>query len=118
MPYITQKERDAKYNLADTSITKEEIGMLMGINADNGGQLNYMFSVTIAEYIAKHGLKYDTIQDIMGMIEVAKAEFVSRVVIPYEKLKAIENGAGIYDSLEVEIAERIDIAEEIKKSGT
>ena len=102
MPYITDKERTERFKYHVVS-TRESIAIAVGSLADNGGQLNYMISLAISEYLKIHGLKYNTCQDILGMLEVAKAEFTARVVIPYEKLKAKENGDDIYNWVDEEI---------------
>ncbi len=77
MPYIRQIERDDLKN-DPRPLT--------------AGQLNYMVSVLIKRYMSTHGLSYKTINDIVGALESAKAEFQRRVVGPYEDTKIIENG--------------------------
>jgi len=117
MPYITDKER---FEVLDFYGIDNRIAaaQLISTYAENGGQLNYMISMTISEYLEKKGLSYDTCQDILGMLEVVKAEFIERVVIPYEKLKAKENGDGIWDWVDREINTRLDIQDEIWKHQT
>ena len=80
MPYIKQKDR----------------ALLLDYLATNPGQLNYLFTQLINEYIQIMGLNYQHINDIVGALEGAKAEFYRRVVIPYEDKKIIENG-DVYD---------------------
>ena len=102
MPYITKQERITPLKYA-VKPTRESIAIAMGSIANNGGQLNYMISLAISEYLKIQCLKYDTCQDILGMLEVAKAEFTARVVLPYEELKAKENGDDIYNWVDEEI---------------
>jgi hypothetical protein len=56
------------------------------------GELNYTFTREIKEYIGTKGLRYQTINDIIGALEGAKMEFYRRVVAPYEDQKIQENG--------------------------
>jgi hypothetical protein len=43
-------------------------------------------------YANVQGLKYKTINDILGALEGAKMEFYRRVVVKYEDSKREENG--------------------------
>jgi hypothetical protein len=56
------------------------------------GELNYFLSATLISYVMDNGLNYQTINDIIGAIEGAKAEFQRKVVAPYEDKKISENG--------------------------
>lgn len=58
----------------------------------NSGQLNFRITELITQYIKENGLCYAKINDIIGALECAKAEFYRRVVGPYENQKIIENG--------------------------
>ena len=78
MPYITQKQR-------------EEI-CLNGGNPTNAGELNYCFTMLAIEYLKEKGESYQTINDIVGALEGAKAEFQRRIVAPYEDRKIWMNG--------------------------
>lgn len=40
----------------------------------------------------RKGLKYDTINDILGALEGSKLEFYRRIAVPYENVKLAENG--------------------------
>jgi hypothetical protein len=77
MPYITQKERKDLEN---------------GKPIETAGQLNYTITTIILEYLVRNGKQYQTINDIIGALEGAKAEFQRRVVAPYEDIKIKENG--------------------------
>lgn len=81
MPYIKKQYRE----LLDKA---NEIGD----HPVNPGELNYCITMLIKHYIEDKNLCYDTINDIMGAIEGAKAEFYRRVAGPYEDLKIKENG--------------------------
>ena len=59
---------------------------------NSAGELNYLFTSAALEYLESRGLNYQTINDIVGALEGAKAEFQRKVVGPYEDKKIIENG--------------------------
>lgn len=77
MPYIPSYDREK---------------LLLMQNPVTAGELNYMFTVFATRYLAIHGLKYETLNAIVGAFESAKAEFQRRVVAPYEDKKIQENG--------------------------
>lgn len=58
----------------------------------NAGELNYQFTILLKLYYTQHGLNYQVINDIVGALEGAKAEFQRRVVAPYEDSKIKLNG--------------------------
>jgi hypothetical protein len=59
----------------------------------NSGELNFMFTAVIKDYMGYKGLSYKTCNDIIGALEGAKLEFYRRVAVPYEDKKIEENGA-------------------------
>lgn len=82
MPYIKQDQRKKfHYGLDSLPVI------------DNPGELNYLVSQLIRQYI-KYGQKsgYQAINDIIGALEGAKLEFYRKIVIPYENQKIKENG--------------------------
>lgn len=78
MPYITLKARAEleKYPLS----------------VEDAGELNFLLTQLIMRYANVKGLKYKTINDILGALEGAKMEFYRRVVVKYEDSKREENG--------------------------
>ena len=58
----------------------------------NPGELNYKITLLLLDYLDTHDLKYQTINDIMGALEGAKAEFYRRIAASYEDKKIKENG--------------------------
>lgn len=58
---------------------------------DTAGELNYAITVLLRNYWLAHTQNYQTINDIVGATEGAKAEFQRRVVVPYEVEKIKEN---------------------------
>jgi hypothetical protein len=83
MPYISQDRRDALFNDSSTSYDD---------SIKSPGELNYMITLYLKEDIEKHGLSYQSINDIVGALEGAKLEFYRRVVGPYEDTKKELNG--------------------------
>jgi hypothetical protein len=75
MPYIKQEERVGRVTYAETA-----------------GQLNYVFTQVITEYLDNNGKSYQTINDIVGALECCKLELYRRIVAPYEDTKIKENG--------------------------
>lgn len=59
---------------------------------NNAGELNYVLTVTILEYMKRKGNSYQTINDISGAMAEALAEFRRRVTVPYELGKIRANG--------------------------
>lgn len=66
--------------------------LLGGAVATTAGELNYQLTVRIVDYLAKHGLSYQTCNDIVGALDNAKDEFKRRIQNPYEDQKIKENG--------------------------
>jgi len=75
-------------------ISKESRRILQGayFKPENVGELNYLISYICNEYMNQEGLRYQTINNIIGVLECAKQEFYRRVATPYEDLKILENG--------------------------
>lgn len=76
MPYIPKASREA---------------MVTGA-AESPGDLNYQFTMLAILYVRRNGLSYQTINDVVGALEGAKAEFQRRIVNPYEDTKIVANG--------------------------
>lgn len=95
MPYIPQDQR--------VEIDSDLLGRGLDWTPENAGELNFVVSAFIANYIHKNGLKYAVVNEMIGALECAKME-LSRVIIgPYEDIKIQENGpvyAGILPSSE------------------
>lgn len=56
------------------------------------GELNYLITLLVIQYIEVNGLNYQRLNDVVGALDGAKAEFQRRVVAPYEDTKIRENG--------------------------
>lgn len=91
MPYLTKKE-------------KEKLDRVRV--PQNGGELNYLITKLIRDYIGKVGfndklepnkLNYQAINDVLGALEGAKLEYYRRIGVPYENMKLSING-DVYDA--------------------
>lgn len=78
MPYITQGRRAELDRGFDEPRT--------------AGELNYVLTREIRNYWGRSVKNYQIINDIIGALEGAKAEFQRRIVVPYEDIKILENG--------------------------
>lgn len=56
------------------------------------GELNYAFTLVIARYAGARTFNYQMINDVLGALDGAKAEFYRRIAVPYEEKKMQENG--------------------------
>lgn len=65
---------------------------------DTAGELNFVLTAHIIEYVEKHGLSYKIINDVLGALDGASKEFYRRVAVPYEDNKIKENG-DVYESI-------------------
>lgn len=85
MPYIKSNEKKKwEAALENIDITTES-----GISP---GDLNYIITRIIHMYVNHKGLNYTYLNDVVGVLESAKAEFQRRVVGPYEDNKIVLNG--------------------------
>lgn len=90
MPYITQKQREMLFK---------------GVAPENPGQLNYLITNLVIDYVMEVGLSYQAINDVSGALTEAAAEFRRRVTVPYENRKAHENGDVYPLELTIEVIE-------------
>jgi len=84
MPYIAKTTRETLERYTDLNQTV--------YNMHCAGDLNYTITRLCHEYVKKFGEKYQTYNDIMGVLEGAKLELYRRKIAPYEDLKIAENG--------------------------
>jgi hypothetical protein len=82
MPYIHKDARDdLRYKLSYS-----------GRAIQNAGELNYMITKLIDEYITIHKKSYSVLNEVIGALECAKIELYRRIAAPYEDIKISENG--------------------------
>ncbi len=77
MPYIPKERRKS----LDASLAPIK-----------AGELNYLFTKLITNYLYLNGESYQSYNDIIGALEGAKLECYARKVRPYEDKKIKENG--------------------------
>lgn len=77
MPYVTE---DRKIDIEDGSSMK------------SAGDLNYVLTTVVVDYLLSNGLSYETLAEITAALDDCKDEFKRRVQVPYEKRKIRENG--------------------------
>lgn len=78
MPYIGEHARQGLRVVAACATTP--------------GELNFQITALLVQYIRQEQLSYQLINDVMGALEGAKAEFYRRVAVPYEEQKLSDNG--------------------------
>lgn len=83
MPYIRKEAREALDRNAEDLVARPAV---------NAGELNYQITKLISDYVVENGLNYQRLNDVVGALDGAKAEFQRRVVAPYEDTKIRENG--------------------------
>lgn len=59
----------------------------------NAGELNYLITCLCHRYIHDKGLRYDNINEVIGVLSCAKAEFYRMVAAKYEDQKRLANGS-------------------------
>jgi hypothetical protein len=78
MPYIDPEDRH-KLMVRDEEPT-------------TAGELNFVITDLVTGYIVRNGLCYDTLNEVVGVLECAKMELYRRVAAPYEDKKCRLNG--------------------------
>lgn len=59
---------------------------------DTSGELNYILTKIILNYIRHNGISYNTYNEVIGILECTKQELYARLVRPYEDEKKELNG--------------------------
>jgi len=92
MPYIPQTRRDEIHN----ELIHDENG---GLNwaPQNAGDLNFLVTCFIDNYILEHGVRYANVNEMIGALECCKLELYRILIAPYEDVKIAENG-GVYQA--------------------
>ena len=87
MPYLKKEDKD-KFK-----------GMLKEMKKTpptTAGEINFLVTSLVHEYMKSQGLNYQKINDVVGALDGAKVEFQRRIVGPYEDIKIKENGDAGY----------------------
>jgi len=82
MPYIADEGRE--------SLDGEIDRLAESINSK--GEMNYAITRLIHNYINKNGMRYDTLNDAVGILQCAQLELYRHVIGPYEDVKIELNG--------------------------
>ncbi len=90
MPYIPQTRRDE----IDLELIAERLNWV----PENAGELNFLVSTFIANYIRTKGLKYAVVNEMIGALECAIMALNRVIIGPYEDIKIAENGP-VYDGI-------------------
>ena len=83
MPYIASARRESFLGFEN---------QVKDLRIDSAGELNYLITKLMLTYLATHGENYRIMNEVIGALECAKAEFVRRKLIPLEQAKCVENG--------------------------
>ena len=92
MPYIKQEQRVQ----VDAQIKELAGSILNTIGDDNtqrAGVLNYTITKLLSEVYTLNKVRYNDLNEIIGMFECCKQEFYRMCITPYENLKLLENGS-------------------------
>lgn len=81
MPYISQIRRD-----------ELDPVQYLYFRPTHAGELNYVISQLLIQYVKDRGLSYQTINDVEGVLAQAARRFDERVAVPYEDDKIRQNG--------------------------
>jgi hypothetical protein len=89
MPYIPQEDRYRYDKLIDDIVDElEEIDDTQLVK----GHHNYIMYTLALKLADRLGIRYATLQDIIGTFDCCKMEFYRKVVAPYEELAIEKNG--------------------------
>lgn len=90
MPYIKQEDRKNWENviseISEIAFCPHELKLFF-----NKGNLSYLIIKLCLMYIELKEKSYDSLVDVIGVLECTKAEFIRREVNPYEDEKIKEN---------------------------
>jgi hypothetical protein len=90
MPYIRQIHR----TIIEDCLSDDSLNWV----PSNAGDLNFVVSTFIANYLRVNGLNYENLNAMIGALECAKLELNRVIIGPYEDLKIAENGP-VYDDI-------------------
>lgn len=91
MPYLKVVQREYFNDL---------LKALSHVAIADGGELNFVLTEVLKQYLVTHPLKYETFNTVVGALESCKLELYRRKVAPYESTKIAENGDVYSDSSE------------------
>lgn len=83
MPYIKSDNRIEINYAIDNLITK----------VYNVGDINYAITLLFHQWLVDKGMRYQHINELIGVLECAKLELYRQIAAPYEDIKKKENGS-------------------------
>lgn len=84
MPYISKNTRRYLDPLLEP--------LYRAVDSCEIGDLNYMVTKLAIRYVQSRGIRYASLNEAVGALDSAKAEFQRRMVSPYEDQKREQNG--------------------------
>lgn len=78
MPYIPQKRREELMDALEPPCSP--------------GELNYLITCLVTEYLEKYGRSYMNLNACIGVLSCIQLELYERVIKAYEQKKRLENG--------------------------
>ena len=84
MPYLPQSRRD--------SVAKDLKALGLDFTPSNAGDLNFVVTRMIDNFLGERGLTYAHLNEMMGALECCKLELYRKIGGPYEDVKVAENG--------------------------
>lgn len=84
MPYITQDDRST----TSSKIQRDGVNF----TPENAGELNYLVTRFVDNFLTKNGLRYTYVNEMMGALECCKLELYRRIASPYEDKVMAKNG--------------------------
>ena len=88
MPYIKKERRE---DFREYFPWRNPRGVY-GDSPTNPGDLNYIITTILRQYIRNKSISYSSINEAIGVLECAKMELYRRIAVPYEEGKMEENG--------------------------
>ena len=91
MPYIPDPQREMAHEiLGDEALT---------YTPANAGELNYIVTRLIDNYLDHTGIRYAYINEMIGALECCKLELYRRIAAPYEDQVCDQNGDAYFSQL-------------------
>jgi len=97
MPYISQEYRERYDALVDQLVkVMMQESLTYGVRDANTtkGHHNYIMYTLAIKLADELGIRYHTLQDIIGTFECCKLELYRKIIAPYEE-KAIEKNGDV-----------------------
>lgn len=92
MPYIPEPQR-----FEADKIMREE-GFMQYVPS-NAGELNYIVTTLIDNYLNETGIRYAHVNEMIGALECCKLELYRRIAAPYEDQVCQQNGDAYFSNL-------------------